>query len=403
MKVRRYLPTVVAVVLLLALAGVAAAFSLGNADGVWGTIDTNGATCNYWATGPAGGSTDYGNPTTGSDTDPNVQTGSTTDWNQVRYGNPADYDCPGGSDWKTEFAHQSGFGFDGVNDVTDPAIQVPFLLGKFCHFNNPITADNSFQYVDLALKVDGLVCDNGTTPTPATMSFSRRFTLDETPNNAYPCKYGDDQPCGDQVAIAGTAAAETFRCTYAGGPYVDYTIALQGFIGESDNGCTTYNANKVKYTYFSDEGANNCACVWAMITEYNPTAVELSSFTTTVKREAVRLAWTTASEVDNLGFNLYRAKEVDGPRTQLNSELIPSLVAPGSPFGANYTYTDTAMKLRGTYYYWLEDVDIYGKTGVSDPVEASLAGLPPVREPTIRVSPVEGSPIEEISTEGQVR
>ena len=400
MKVRRYLPTVVAVVLLLALAGVAAAFSLGNADGVWGTIDTNDATCSSWATGPAGGSTDYGNPTTGSDKSSSVQTPPTTDWNQVRYGDPTDASCPGGDNWEAEFAQQSGFGFDGVNDVADPAIQVPFLLGKFCHFNRPISADNAFEYVDLALTVDGLVCDNGTTPVPSTMSFTRRFTLDETNNSASPCPYGDTQPCGDQVSIAGTAAAETFRCTYTGGSFVDYTIALQGFIGESDNGCTTYNATKVKYTYFSDEGANNCACLWAMITEYNPTAVEVSSFTATVKREAVRLAWTTTSEVDNLGFNLYRAKEVDGPRTKLNSELIPSLVAPGSPFGADYTYTDTAMRLRGTYYYWLEDVDIYGKTGLRDPVAASLAGWPPVREPSIRESPVEGSPLEEISTEG---
>jgi hypothetical protein len=98
----------------------------------------------------------------------------------------------------------------------------------------------------------------------------------------------------------------------------------------------------------------------------------------------VELAWETGSEIDSLGFNLYRATSIDGERTKINDELILSK-APGSPFGAEYTYTDAAVRrrwswdrVRGfvwgrTYYYWLEDVDIHGNSELTDPVVAELS------------------------------
>ena len=102
-----------------------------------------------------------------------------------------------------------------------------------------------------------------------------------------------------------------------------------------------------------------------------PTAVDLLSFKATGGRRLVTLGWETANEIDNLGFNLYRATAVNGPRTRINAELIPTLVYPGSPYGAVYEYTDTAVKPRATYFYWLEDLDIYGHTDLHGPVSAT--------------------------------
>ena len=76
-----------------------------------------------------------------------------------------------------------------------------------------------------------------------------------------------------------------------------------------------------------------------------PTAVELRWFEVTdANNKAVTLGWETVSEIDNLGFNLYRAETIDGERIKVNAELIPSLVNPGSPSGAVYEYTDTAVR-----------------------------------------------------------
>lgn len=103
-----------------------------------------------------------------------------------------------------------------------------------------------------------------------------------------------------------------------------------------------------------------------------PTAVTLVSFSANGAGDAVTLDWETSSEVDNLGFNLYRAESAGGTKTLLNAELIPSGVYPGSPSGATYEFTDTGITKNTTYYYWLEDVDIHGGKTLHGPVTASV-------------------------------
>ncbi|MGB9300185.1 MAG: hypothetical protein WCD51_06280, partial [Anaerolineae bacterium] len=103
-----------------------------------------------------------------------------------------------------------------------------------------------------------------------------------------------------------------------------------------------------------------------------PPVVQLLLFEATGREEFIELSWETASETDNLGFNLYRATSVDGSRTRINAELMPTQVPPGSPFGAVYTYEDTTVMRDQIYYYWLEVVDIYGQTTLHGPVEAQV-------------------------------
>ncbi|RME43269.1 MAG: hypothetical protein D6796_13350, partial [Caldilineae bacterium] len=70
-----------------------------------------------------------------------------------------------------------------------------------------------------------------------------------------------------------------------------------------------------------------------------PTAVTLASFRAQVSGSEVSLRWETGAEVDNAGFNLYRAPSALGPWTRLNPALI---AAQGSAVsGAVYTFTDT--------------------------------------------------------------
>ncbi len=104
-----------------------------------------------------------------------------------------------------------------------------------------------------------------------------------------------------------------------------------------------------------------------------PTAVELLSFTATAERKAIVLTWETASEINNLGFNLYRARKIDGERIRINAELIPTLVPPGSNYGAVYEYPDTTLKGNKTLYYWLEAINIHGTNDLYGPIEASAA------------------------------
>jgi subtilisin family serine protease len=109
----------------------------------------------------------------------------------------------------------------------------------------------------------------------------------------------------------------------------------------------------------------------------SPTNVELASFEAVADDSSIRLEWETASEIDSLGFNLYRADAADGPQTQLNESLIPSQL-PGSPVGAAYQFVDESVVEGATYYYWLEGFDVYGAATSHGPVSAAL-----VQQPTV--------------------
>jgi len=86
---------------------------------------------------------------------------------------------------------------------------------------------------------------------------------------------------------------------------------------------------------------------------------------------SVTVEWTTASEVDHAGFNLYRGESPDGPWTKLNQELIPPA---GDPIvGGKYSYVDDAVEPGRTYYYLLEDVALNGATTRHPPI-AVVAG-----------------------------
>jgi GEVED domain len=121
-----------------------------------------------------------------------------------------------------------------------------------------------------------------------------------------------------------------------------------------------------------------------------PTAVDLASFEATAQGNAIQVTWETASEVDNLGFNLYRAETLAGPYVLLNGSLIPSEV-PSSPMGAVYQFVDRSIRPGVTNYYWLEAVDAYGLTTRHGPVHAQLPRSIKLRPARPRPAPRVGS------------
>jgi len=99
-----------------------------------------------------------------------------------------------------------------------------------------------------------------------------------------------------------------------------------------------------------------------------PSAVTLSSFVARARLNRVVVRWQTASEIDNIGFYLYRTDSIDGPRVELSRGLIPSQ-SPGSAVGADYKFVDRNVELGRTYFYWLADVDTHGVTTLHGPVK----------------------------------
>jgi hypothetical protein len=100
-----------------------------------------------------------------------------------------------------------------------------------------------------------------------------------------------------------------------------------------------------------------------------PTVVTLIGFEAVPGKNMVTLKWSTATELDNAGFNLYRLESADGAYSKINDSLI---IAQGSSTqGASYEFTDNNVQNRKTYYYKLEDIDLSGKITMHGPVSAT--------------------------------
>jgi hypothetical protein len=235
-----------AVVVVLALAGVVLAHSVGNVDGIWSVPNPGSAapyaTCDVWATGPGD------NPATTSETDPGIQSPPTNDENQVRYG---------GFDTCALFGGRSGFGFDGINGMDPVALNTPIALGVFTHYNRSTGSLDPFNYADLNMTVP-ITCNDGTT---VNVTFTDRFTLDETINNA-PCPYPGVKECTDKVTVTHPGNV-TFTCDGQ-----EFNLQILGFVPAED--CSGQYPGNASFDFITEEDTNDPACLWAQVNGDEP-------------------------------------------------------------------------------------------------------------------------------------
>jgi len=90
----------------------------------------------------------------------------------------------------------------------------------------------------------------------------------------------------------------------------------------------------------------------------DPLPVTLSSFVPHVSESGVILNWTTESELENAGFNIFRSEDKQGVFVKVNASLIQGA---GTTSDRNkYSWTDTTAKANIAYYYRIEDMSFDG-------------------------------------------
>ena len=110
-------------------------------------------------------------------------------------------------------------------------------------------------------------------------------------------------------------------------------------------------------------------CSAVAIPGASTTPVTLTSFDATGVEGGILIEWETASELDNLGFHLYRSISLEGAYERVTVQPIPGLGS--SPVGAKYSYPDMRLENGVTYYYKLEDIETTGRTKLHGPVSAT--------------------------------
>jgi hypothetical protein len=86
------------------------------------------------------------------------------------------------------------------------------------------------------------------------------------------------------------------------------------------------------------------------------------------------LKWTTASEVDNFGFDIYRGPTEDGPFERITVEPIAGAGTTDEP--QRYVFVDEAIDPTKDYFYYIESISMGGVREVFSPVIRAPAKQP---------------------------
>jgi hypothetical protein len=86
------------------------------------------------------------------------------------------------------------------------------------------------------------------------------------------------------------------------------------------------------------------------------------------------LRWSTASEVDNFGFDVYRGPSEEGPFERLTADPIPGAGTTDTP--SQYSYVDSGIEPDTTYYYYVESISLQGVREQFTPIIQAAAKRP---------------------------
>lgn len=136
------------------------------------------------------------------------------------------------------------------------------------------------------------------------------------------------------------------------------------------------------WSFYGENSTNNVANIFLDNFIYTnqiasvPLPVELTSFTATAKGQGVELAWKTATEVNNYGFEVERKVSSLGSARDDKWAKIGFVEGAGnSNAPKEYSFTD-ALSANGKYLYRLKQIDRDGKFEYSHEVEVVISHLP---------------------------
>ena len=147
-------------------------------------------------------------------------------------------------------------------------------------------------------------------------------------------------------------------------------ITITGGAAGSGNGAVNYTVGA--NTGGARTGRMTIAGFTFTVIQAAPTAVTLISLSASAYEDGVFIEWQTGLEVENLGFNLYR--DDAGKLARVNQQLLAGSAlkfGQAVTLGAGYSYSwwDNSPPSKVSQY-WLEDVDLSGRSTWHGPVVA---------------------------------
>jgi hypothetical protein len=98
-----------------------------------------------------------------------------------------------------------------------------------------------------------------------------------------------------------------------------------------------------------------------------PLPIAMSAFTAVPADKGVMIKWRTESELNNLGFDVYRSESLDGRFAKVNQSRIQGAGTDAIPH--DYKFLDESVEVGKTYYYYIKDISYSGMEGRSDVIK----------------------------------
>jgi hypothetical protein len=142
--------------------------------------------------------------------------------------------------------------------------------------------------------------------------------------------------------------------------------------GQFDDGNFSDAGNSLVSSFFGLLGATEYALLAMQQNVTTPLPVELTSFFANIKNNNVILKWSTATELNNYGFEVQR--EVRGQKSEgSNWEKIGFVEGNGnSNSPKNYQFVDKKLYGGSRFIYRLKQIDNDGKFSYSDEIEIEV-------------------------------
>lgn len=92
----------------------------------------------------------------------------------------------------------------------------------------------------------------------------------------------------------------------------------------------------------------------------------------------VLIRWRTETQEDNLGFNIYRSENPDGPYVRVNRSLIPGEGSTNIP--KDYCFEDKPLPRGQVFYYYIEAVSLSGVREILEGTKGTRVKVKTVQE-----------------------
>jgi hypothetical protein len=102
--------------------------------------------------------------------------------------------------------------------------------------------------------------------------------------------------------------------------------------------------------------------------------VQMSAIEALSTDKGVEINWATQSEVNNLGFFIWRADQVDGEYVQVTNQLIAGLG--NSSTGSEYSFVDGNVGSKSVYWYKIEEISTTGESEFLGPISVMSNFIP---------------------------